>query len=105
MNRNRALAIEARRILCESLVIDETCPEEMLGSMATVLLPERFQTAPFTANPIDPVQTSLFDQYAIEVPVVRWGDPERRWLRISAHAYNSRDQYAYLAGALKELAT
>jgi isopenicillin-N epimerase len=104
MNRNRTLAIEARRILCDSLGIDPPYPEEMLGSMATVPLPERFQTAPFTANTIDPLQTSLFDEYAIEAPVVRWGDPDRRWLRVSAHAYNSREQYAYLAGALKELA-
>ncbi|MGD1019336.1 MAG: aminotransferase class V-fold PLP-dependent enzyme [Verrucomicrobiia bacterium] len=104
MDRNRALAIEARRILCEPLGIDQPCPEEMLGSMATIPLPARFQTAPFTANTTDPMQNSLFDEYAIEVPVVRWGDPERRWLRISAHGYNSREQYAYLAGALKELA-
>lgn len=102
MSRNRALVIEARRILCESLGIDPPCPEEMLGSMVTILLPERFQAAPFAANTIDPLQTSLLDDHAIEVPVVRWGDPERRWLRISANAYNSRDQYAYLAGALKE---
>jgi isopenicillin-N epimerase len=105
MNGNRALAIEAQRILCESLEVEPPCPEEMLGSMATIPLPERFQTAPFTANAIDPLQTNLFDQYAIEVPIVRWGDPDRRWLRISAHAYNSRDQYAYLGGALKELVT
>jgi isopenicillin-N epimerase len=103
MNRNRALAIEARRILCESLGIDPPCPEEMLGSMATIPLPERFQTTPFTANTIDPLQANLLDEYAIEVPVVRWGDPARRWLRISAHAYNSREQYVYVAGVLNEL--
>ena len=105
MNRNRALAVEGRRILCESLGIEPPCPEEMLGSMAAIPLPPPFQRLPITAIGADPLQTKLFDEHAIEVPVARWGDPERRCLRISAHGYNSRDQYAYLAGVLKKLAT
>lgn len=105
MNRNRALAIEARRILCESLGIEPPCPERMLGSMATVPLPAKFQKAAFNANTVDPVQAKLFDEYAIEVPVARWGDPPRRHLRISAHGYNSREQYSYLANVLEDLAS
>jgi isopenicillin-N epimerase len=105
MNRNRFLAIEARRILCESLGIEPPCPEEMLGSMATVPLPAGFQTAAFDANTADPVQANLFGEYAIEAPVARWGNPPQRYLRVSAHGYNSRDQYAYLAAALGELAS
>jgi isopenicillin-N epimerase len=105
MNRNRALAVEGRRILCESLGIEPPCPEEMLGSMAAIPLPPPFQRLPITAIGADPLQTKLFDEHAIEVPVARWGDPEERCLRISAHGYNSRDQYAYLAGVLKKLAT
>ncbi|HVM60332.1 MAG TPA: aminotransferase class V-fold PLP-dependent enzyme [Verrucomicrobiae bacterium] len=105
MERNRALAVEARRILCETLGIDPSCPEGMLGSMATILLPEPFQKAPFGANTTDPVQTRLFDEYGVEVPVMRWGEPGRRYLRVSAHGYNLREQYSYLAMALKELAS
>jgi isopenicillin-N epimerase len=104
MDRNRALAIKARRILCESLNVDFPCPEEMLGSMATIQLPARFQTMPAGSQGIDPLQLKLFDQYAIEVPIMNWGEPRQRYLRISAHAYNSREQYSYLASALGELA-
>ena len=104
MNRNRALAIEARRILCESLGIDPPCPEEMLGSMATIPLSPWFQTLPFGPDGADPLQTRLFDEYAIEVPVARWGNPAQRCLRISAQTYNTAAQYTYLAAALRDLA-
>jgi len=104
MNQNRVLAIEGRRILCDTLGIETPCPEEMLGSMATMLLPAPFQKAPVATNGTDPVQAALFDEYAIEVPVSRWGEPAQRYLRISAQGYNSREQYVYLASALKELA-
>jgi isopenicillin-N epimerase len=103
MNRNRTLAIEARRILCESLGVEPPCPEEMLGSMASIPLPVSSPALSVTENRIDPLQTKLFNEYAIEVPVARWGDPEQRCLRICAHGYNSRDQYLYLAEALQEL--
>jgi isopenicillin-N epimerase len=104
MERNRALAIEARRILCESFGVKPPCPEAMLGSMATIPLPPGLPTAAFAANTTDPLQSELLEKYAIEVPIVRWGEPENRWLRISAQLYNSIDQYAYLAAALKKLA-
>lgn len=103
MNRNRNMAIEARRILCKSLDIEPPCPEEMLGSMAAIPLPASSPALSAAENRIDPLQAKLFNEYAIEVPVSRWGDLEQRCLRICAHGYNSRDQYLYLAEALQEL--
>jgi isopenicillin-N epimerase len=104
MDRNRTLAMEARRMLCESLSINSPCPDNILGSMATIQLPAKFQTLPTIPHGIDPLQTKLFDEYAIEVPIGYWGEPRQRSLRISAHGYNSREQYSYLAKALTELA-
>ncbi|HEY3915763.1 MAG TPA: aminotransferase class V-fold PLP-dependent enzyme, partial [Verrucomicrobiae bacterium] len=37
--RNRRLALEARRILCQTLKIESPCPDEMIGSMASVPIP------------------------------------------------------------------
>ena len=100
--RNRSLAIEARRLLCERLHVPPPSPESMLGSMATIPLPERFQGQPRTGR-IDREQLRLYDKFRIEVPFNRFGKPEKRWFRISAQIYNSIEEYDYLARALQFL--
>ena len=39
MERNRELALEARKLLCQSLQVPLPCPPEMVGSMAAMPLP------------------------------------------------------------------
>jgi len=98
---NHRLAVQARRLLCERLQVEAPCPEGMLGSMATVALPTRFQGAARTGR-IDTEQKHLYDHYGVEVPFVRFGQPEQRYLRISAHLYNTLADYRYLAWALSD---
>ncbi|HXV37233.1 MAG TPA: aminotransferase class V-fold PLP-dependent enzyme, partial [Myxococcota bacterium] len=80
--RNRALAVEGRRILCEALGVEPACPEAMLGSMAAVELPasRRFPIAAHaTRGPVlgrDPLHDRLLDEHRIEVPVLL--DPARK---------------------------
>jgi isopenicillin-N epimerase len=100
--RNHRLAVTARRLLCESLGVKPPCPEQMLGAMATLPLPERFQAVPRSGK-IDVEQQRLYDRFRIEVPLMRFGRPERRYFRISAHIYNSMPDYEYLAEALSGL--
>jgi isopenicillin-N epimerase len=101
--RNRALALEGRAILCDALDVEPGCPEAMIGSMATITLPD----AEFDALPppllLDPLQERLRFEHGIEVPILHWPATPRRWVRISAQLYNAREQYERLAGALKEL--
>ena len=99
--RNRLLAREARRFLCEQLQVDAPCPENMLGSMATIPLPNRFQKAKAQGK-IPAEQLALYDQFGIEVPFNRIGNPPRRYFRISAQIYNSLGDYQFLARALKK---
>ena len=47
---------------------------------------------------IDTVKTRLYDQYKIEVPLVKWG--EKNLIRYSYQAYNSRDDMEKLIAAL-----
>jgi isopenicillin-N epimerase len=91
--RNRALALEGRRIVCEALAIEPPCPDELVGSMATVPLP------PADAE----LDDGLDGEYGIVVPVMEFPAAPARVLRLSAQAYNAPEEYAYLAGALVEL--
>lgn len=101
MQRNRELALAARRILCEALNTGLPCPDEMIGSLACVPLPDdsEAQTPP---SPLyaDPLQDKLRADYGIEVPVIPWPAPPGRLLRISAQLYNSLAQYRLLADRL-----
>jgi isopenicillin-N epimerase len=99
---NHELVVAARRCLCEELGVEPPCPESMLGSLATIPLPAGFPDAP-RSEKIDAEQAELYDRYAIEVPLSRFGSPVRRWFRISAQIYNSMAEYEYLAAALREM--
>ena len=99
---NHDLTVEARRRLCERLGVEPPCPEAMLGSMATIPLPERFQGLPASGK-IDREQLRLYDEFGIEVPFFRIGNPERRYFRISMHAHNSLADCEQLANALQAL--
>ena len=110
MAHNHQLAITARRTLCERLGVGPPCPETMLGSMATLPLPSALQDensgeSRSVISRFDPLQSVLLEKYRIEVPLVRWGNPARRWFRVSAHAYNSAGEYERLETALASAAT
>jgi isopenicillin-N epimerase len=100
--RNHQLAINARRRLCQRLGLAPPCPDSLLGAMATIALPNRFQGRPRSGK-IDCEQLDLYDQFGIEVPLVRFGEPERRWFRISAQIYNTPEEYDFLAEAIDRL--
>jgi isopenicillin-N epimerase len=99
---NHDLAVRARSLLCEQLELAPPCPPALLGAMATISLPTRFQGRPKSGR-IDPEQCRLYDEFGIEVPFYRFGHPERRYFRISAQLYNSISEYRYLARALESL--
>jgi isopenicillin-N epimerase len=105
MAHNHQLAVTARTLLCDRLGIEPPCPETMLGSMATLPLPDRLQDrepgeSRAVISRFDPLQSTLLEKHRIEVPLLRWGKPARRWFRISAHAYSSIEDYERLAAAL-----
>ena len=102
MRRNHALALRARDILVGALGIDKPAPDDMIGSMASVPLPDGTATE---IDPLggDPMQNALFDRFKIEVPVMIWPSPPKRVLRVSAQLYNTVEEYERLASALRQL--
>jgi isopenicillin-N epimerase len=105
MQHNRELALAARRVLCSALATPLPCPDELIGSLASVPIPDATDLTP-SKNPLylDPLQDRLLAEFGIEVPVIPWPAPPKRLLRISAQLYNSLPQYERLAEALKKLA-
>ncbi len=106
MQRNRALALWARRLLEQRLGLRPVCPEEMLGAMAAVALPDDPPSA--AAEPRFPganhrLHDELLDRFGIEAPVMYWPAAPQKLLRISAQAYNSPPQYERLVEALATL--
>jgi isopenicillin-N epimerase len=100
MARNHALALEARDLLCEAAGTPPPCPDSMVGSLASVRLPDG--TAPVAWRRPDPLQARLYDDWRIEVPVMSWPVAPRRLIRVSAQLYNGRAQYERLAQALRK---
>ena len=101
MARNRELALAGRKILCEALKITSPCPDEMIGSMASVPIPDSSgETGPEQPLYIDPLQDELLRDHAIEVPVIPWPKHPRRLVRISCQLYNSLAQIEFLAKVL-----
>jgi isopenicillin-N epimerase len=104
--RNRALALTARDLLCEATRQPPPVPDEMIGSMASV--PLAWEDEPGSVQGVnlygDRVHGALLSA-GIQVMVTPWPQrPEgRRWRRLvraSAAAYNDRSQMERLAEAL-----
>lgn len=102
MATNRALALEARSLLCQRLGKAPPCPENLIGAMAVVPLLDGFPAQP-TALGLDPLQDRLLYEHGIEVPITPWPQSPRRHLRLSAQLYNSHAEYQRLADALVTL--
>ncbi len=105
--RNHSLACEGRRILCDLLGLEPPCPEEMLGSMAAVVLPGGAARMPASASEKnilpqeDALERELFERHRIVVPIFRWPEPPMRILRISAQLYNSAGQFRLLGETVR----
>jgi isopenicillin-N epimerase len=104
--RNHALALAGRDLLCAALGVDPPAPDEMVGSMASVPMP--LETRPGRVQGIDlygdPVHDHL-EQLGMQVMITPWpqrpdGGPWQRLVRISSAAYNDLGQFERLAAAL-----
>ena len=107
MRRNHGLAVAGRRIVCGALGLAPPCPEEMIGSIAAVCLPDDTRgpaamdrsTHP---TPSHDLNTRLLERHGIEAPAYFFPAPPKMVVRLSAHLYNDESQYHRLAAALKQ---
>jgi isopenicillin-N epimerase len=109
--RNRDLALRGRDLLCTALAMTAPAPDAMIGSMASVPLPDESAAGRVQGVDLygDPVHDGLLAR-GFQVMVTPWpqrpdGGPWRRLVRISAALHNDLDQYQRLANALLEVLT
>lgn len=104
MAENRALALAGRKLLADRLGAELPAPDEMIGSMASVPLPDRpasdVSAPPTFVAPVDPLHDRLIDRHRVEVPIMNWPAADKRLVRISAQRYNTLADYERLADAL-----
>ncbi|HRI62857.1 MAG TPA: aminotransferase class V-fold PLP-dependent enzyme [Polyangium sp.] len=103
---NHALAVAARRHLCATFNTPPPVPDSMIGSLATIVLPEMSAevAGPNDHFGISVLQERLFTRHSIEVPIivtspqlVNW---PARFVRISAQIYNDPEDYRRLGQAI-----
>jgi isopenicillin-N epimerase len=92
MHQNHECAIAARQHLAQVLEIPLPCPDLMLGSMATLPLPN--------GNAAKLVK-HLWETFQIEVAVFPFPRSNSQMLRLSAQIYNDPQEYEFLAQVLK----
>lgn len=97
---NKAKVLAGRDLLCAKLGIEKPAPDDMLGSLASMPLPD---SAVRPKRPIyhDAEQERLFEEQQIEAMIFPFPAPPKRLLRIAAQAYNTVDEYRRLGDALK----
>jgi len=99
--RSHDLAQYARYRICEVTGLPAEIPDspQWYGSMIALPLPPGDEP-PLKRGVRDPLQSVLWKNYRIEVPVVHWGG--NRYLRVSCHLYTSAREIDALAEALRE---
>ena len=97
-SKNRDLLLQARQIICHQLQLNLPCPDEMIGSMASIPLNALFTGDNLSAQLL---QDQLLEQFQIEIPIIPFPSEQDKIMRISAQLYNSIDEYIYLADVIK----
>ncbi len=98
MKQNHDLALAARRLVADEIDAPIPAPDQMIGAMASIPLPDA--DGPDPGGDLSPAMDRLFDA-GIYAPVLNWPTWPHQLLRISAHLYNTLDEYQTLAAALR----
>jgi isopenicillin-N epimerase len=97
MKRNHELVLEGRKVIADSAGPALPAPDEMVGAMAAVRLPDGTDEPP--PGELSPLMDELMDLGFVTL-VMNWPEWPAQLLRISAFLYNTVEEYRALAEAL-----
>lgn len=92
---NHSLVLHGRAVVQDALGTRDQVPEDAIGSMAVVALPDGAGGIRERARALS---DRLFAEHRIEVPIHAWNG--RGYLRLSAQVYNAPEEYERLAEVL-----
>jgi len=101
MERNHMMALRARGIVGDALGIAPACPERMVGSMASLPLPQAAAKSPVATLDQDALATWTRER-GVESWFCPWACPGGKIVRLSAQLYNHEEQYRALAAILRQ---
>ena len=102
MKRNHALALKGRDLACEALDMAPPVGDGLLGSMVAVPIPGSPPPGQET-QVADGLRADIRENFGIEIPISSWPGTPKLLARLSAHLYNSEQQYEALAKALQTI--
>lgn len=102
MRNNKEMALQGRGLLCEALGTTPPTPDSMICSMSSIELPGKGVVPPSPPDG-EPIHNLLYDDYRIQVPVISWPNHNTKYIRISAHVYNTKEEFEYLSESLKSI--
>ena len=85
--------------MCSRLGTTSPAPASMFGSMGLIPIPGGLPNQVEWPG-LQPLQVVLEEDYRVPIPIVPWPKFDTRFVRISAHLYNTSAQYEYLADAV-----
>ncbi len=96
-----SLLTETRQRITELTQRESPFHPSLTDGVTMAALPLPPSDAEVTHGKPDPLQVTLRNEFQIETPVVRWRD--QRFIRVSAHLYNSTDDVQRLSDVLELL--
>lgn len=101
---NRKMCLEARKMIADRIGVELPAPDTMIGHLATLLAENKPDLPKTLFNMNAPLKKKLFEEYRIQIPVFLFNaNQPRMWIRISVQAYNSMEQFNYLADCLEDI--
>jgi isopenicillin-N epimerase len=100
--KNRNLILEARQIISNKFQLNLPCPDDLIGSMASLPLNQIFSHSNLSAELL---QNKLLKEFNIEIPLIPFPSSQDKIMRLSAQIYNTIDEYIYLADVMEKLAS
>jgi len=101
MRHNHHMAVWAQHMLCNRWDTIPMTPLDgrLIGAMATLRLPLRFQHIDEPAREI--LQQRLYDEFKVEAPLILWDG--HAYVRVSCQIYNTPQDYERLGEAIEKL--